>query len=327
MPKIEFRSSPNVPMLPQGSQYENNDSMFGDLRVTNGRPVGTDAVFRDRRVNETWKEVEAQGYQPFSLISTHKFELHSQLGVLGSVYVAAADPKKGYAKTTIWMPVIFAREAGEGAHSFTAAIPAQLGRDVLKQWKEQGGLIGYLDPDGTREPTAEELAHCRDTQYAWYKRLHRQGTQIWAKHPGQHQLIDDNMRDAARAMHARGDIVKLPDWVSATRDESIETECPACANFIRKNAKKCLHCDYIIDVEFFAAQEMRKQEAMQRSRNARETLKNEPPAASPAQDDGEFSDEDLAMFSDAEAEETQAQPASPDAPVKRGRGRPPKQQA
>lgn len=246
--------------------HEDRASLF-DMQVGPrgeivAKHMANDDLRRDREVREAWREAIDTGWTSYSVYSIMPYA--QTVGpICGRYYhIPAAEqmPDGGVrvVKLHVDTPIIDNKAKG-GEFASKPVLPKSIAGDIVGFFDRaqsvagrSGCVICLPDRDNTRELTEAELGVMLANRMQWYRRLKRVADATWARHPGSHGSIDPNAIIAANAMRARGELTKMPDWASETRDTSVERDCPSCGELIKKSARMCRHCRFELDPAFFA---------------------------------------------------------------------------
>lgn len=208
---------------------------------------------RDRMVKERWDQLYRVGWEQATVINCLPWalEIHTTFGYFR---IPAPDKKKNEAFHTfqIRVPSIDMRDLGEAKYVPEVVMPIEIAQEFEKKYKEEGGVIVFRTPRDRDLPenVGELLQAAQERMTAWYKHKFQDGQKEWARSRQNPQYIDDRHRDAARFLFEKSLIAQLPDWISTTRDEATQKECPACGEIVKKTAKICVHCRFHIDPDF-----------------------------------------------------------------------------
>ncbi|MHB8734381.1 MAG: hypothetical protein ACYC6M_03665 [Terriglobales bacterium] len=213
------------------------------------RSGGTTDRIRHRLVIEERQKLERQGFEAVTLVNQHTFALRVYLGDLGTVEVPACPPGEPFVTAEIRNYRISMRDMGDGGFAPVSVLPIELAQEVLREYAETGGVFWYR---GGGPPPEDSLATARERQLLWYRREYQKAVDAWSRYH-QHKFITDRQRDAARALHAVGEIAALPEWVTVTREQSTVASCPACGEDVKRAARLCRHCGFALDAAWLAA--------------------------------------------------------------------------
>lgn len=216
---------------------------------------GESSMQRHRLASEKWQHLYKLGWENAIVINCLPWalEIHTNYGYYR---IPAPDKKKGEALHTyeIRVPAMSMRDMGDANYIPEPVMPIEIAQEFERKYRDEGGVIAMkcpavLTPEFQAE-VGKRVAEAHEKMNAWYKNQFLQGQRNWSQFNKNPFHISDRMRDAARFLYETGGINELPDWVSVTREESVHSECPACAEVVRKAAKVCKHCGFKIDAEF-----------------------------------------------------------------------------
>lgn len=208
---------------------------------------------RTEKTMDLHRQMHKTGWEKATVINMHNFQLRHGMGNIGELIIGAKKDGEPYKKHVITHYRISMRDLGDAKFVPEAVVPVQMAEDICLMAKEFGGVFWYR---GDGEPSSEEIENALNTQMEFFKKEYTKGLDIWNSKK-QISLITDHMRSAAKALFAQGGIEKLPEWVSVTRLESERKMCDNCGNDIKIKAKTCSYCGFIIDLEFFKANQER----------------------------------------------------------------------
>jgi len=210
---------------------------------------------RHDRVMELHGTMHKTGWQKATIINLHPFELRHGMGSIGEMRVPKKKIGEPYSKLVVDKYRVSMRDLGDAKFIPEAVLPVQMAEDVTLAFKEYGGVFWYA---GAGEPDAEMLQVALDSQIEFYRKEFERGVDSWHRYK-QTKLISDHMRNAARELYAMGLVEEEPEWLKITKAEGGRKICDNCGNDVKKTAKTCSFCGYIIDLEFFKANKERFQ--------------------------------------------------------------------
>ncbi len=240
---------------------------------------GTSDRMRHDRVIETHVSMGKTGWEKATVINMHLFPLRHGMGNIGEITIPKKKAGEPYAKYVIDKYRISMRDLGDAKFIPETVLPVQIAEDVALTFKEYGGVFWYR---GTGDPDPEMLKVALDQQIEFYRKEFEKGMDFWHRYK-QVKLISDHMRNAARELYALGLIEEEPEWLKITKVEGGRKVCDNCGNDVKKTAKTCSYCGYIIDLDFYNANKDRFQATAG-------AVKSAPAQLKPAGDEPEIED-------------------------------------
>jgi hypothetical protein len=218
---------------------------------------------RNAQVMDMWATLLEIGWETVTVVNCLSWPLDINLGFLGNFHCDAA---KGIlpSRTRIDQPRMDQRNITDG-YASVPCVPAQIAKQFVIAYAEQGGVFYFISgkalvedgkfvhhPGPDPEDLDERIEAAKDKMKAWMRRKYLEGVDNHAKYPGQPYRIDQRMRDAAKFMFEAGEIDKMPEWTTVTRDASVMTECGACGESVKKTANRC-KCGFILNEAWAAS--------------------------------------------------------------------------
>ena len=241
---------------------------------------GVSDRMRHDRVIETHVAMGKTGWERATVINMHLVPLRHGMGNIGEITIPKKKAGEPYAKFVIDKYRISMRDLGDAKFIPETVLPVQIAEDVVLAFKEYGGVFWYR---GVGDPDPEMLKVALDSQIEFYRKEFEKGMDFWHRYK-QIKLISDHMRNAARELYALGLIEEEPEWLKITKVEGGRKVCDNCGNDVKKTAKTCSFCGYIIDLEFYEANKARFQSA------GGGVVKSGPVAPKPTGDEPEIDD-------------------------------------
>lgn len=202
---------------------------------------------RHDRVMELHGTMHKTGWEKATVINMHPFELRHGMGSIGEIRVPKKKVGEPYSKFVIERYRVCMRDLGDAKFIPETVLPVQIAEDLSLAFKDYGGVMWYR---GVGEPDAEMLKVAYDSQMEFYRKEFEKGVDYWHRYK-QVKLISDHMRNAARELYAAGMIEEEPEWLKITKAEGGRKICDNCGNDVKKTAKTCSFCGFIIDLEFY----------------------------------------------------------------------------
>ena len=135
-------------------------------------------------------------------------------------------------------------------------VPAQLGEEFLREYKEQGGVMlfaGTIDELDMEDPAIAKQVDA--TQQAGFKWMEKKVQEAWGywNTPNHNQSgnITDVHRLCAQVLQENRRLGKKPDWMDMTVGErEVMPQCPLCRTDVRPGQVVCTNpgCSNILDV-------------------------------------------------------------------------------
>lgn len=235
---------------PTGADF--NAIFEASFNPNNSRLSQGDGLADRRRttlVLELHVSMHKQGWENATVINMHPFELRHGMGNLNEMTVSKKKEGEPYAKFVIDKYKVSIRDFGDAKYTPEAVVPTQMAEDISLAFKDYGGVFWYK---GDGPPPPEMIAEAGAKQLDFYRRELQTGLDSWSRHK-QMKFITHHSRIAAKELFKLGQLSVLPEWVTATRAESEIEICDACGEAIKKSAKKCKFCGFVIDQEWFKA--------------------------------------------------------------------------
>jgi hypothetical protein len=236
---------------------ENQDFIdrFGyQFREGRGLTPVTDAdKQRDRLVKENWDRLLKVGWDTATVVNCMPWPVAVRMGFVAN-YIEVRPPAKGemYHKHTLEVPFVDQRDLGDGKYMPSPVMPVEVAQEFERQYENEGGVFFFRGKDIDPALLAQLLDAAFKKMTGFMMHLHETALSNWQRFNHDPRQITDRMRDAARWLYERGHIDKLPEYVTATKAESLHSQCPACMETIRKGANVCRYCGFKINPDFAA---------------------------------------------------------------------------
>jgi hypothetical protein len=179
------------------------------------------------------------------------------MGSLGELRVPKKKIGEPYCKFVVDKYRISIRDLGDAKFIPEVTLPVQMAEDITLAFKEYGGVFWYR---GIGEPDPEMIQIAMEAQVEFWRKEFERGLDHWHRYH-QVKLISDHMRTAARELYSMGLVEEEPEWLKITKAEGGRKICDNCGNDVKKTAKTCSFCGFIIDLEFYNANKERFQGA------------------------------------------------------------------
>lgn len=214
---------------------------------------GVSDRMRNDRVMELHVTMHKTSWERATIINMHPFELRHGMGNIGEARVPKKKDGEPYTKYVIDKYRISMRDLGDAKFIPEPVLPVQIAEDVALAFKDFGGVFWYR---GVGDPDPEAMQVAYESQLEFYTREYEKGLDFWHR-TKQIKLITDHMRNAAKELYRIGRIAQLPEWMTVTRSEADRKMCDNCGNDIKKSAKTCSYCNFVIDVAWYEANKSR----------------------------------------------------------------------